>query len=180
MLIAVVALPTARSRLRAEGLLGDEGQRNAGLFGDFEAIDVQYEGSYDDDLVARAGPPRSPTRRVLDSTEAYEEHRLQRAFLHVGLPSRPDQQRALLRLVAGVLRANPSDARVVECVSIGRQAIVMELLASCSRQMSVNRLSRLIGPLLARYDLQKATLLCYEYDARALIPGGTQGSSEVS
>ena len=49
---------------------------------------------------------------------------------------------------------------VCECAD----ALIIEMFMTCPQSSDVQKLNRQIGPILADYDCQKYTLLCYEYD----------------
>lgn len=160
------------TQLASEGLVVENPDDTLGAsFGETRAVNVLREF----DMRLSGTPGSELAWRVLQNTQKYEEQRAQRAFLHLELPRR-GSKKGVLDAVRLVLEQNPAEASVVERVSVGGQDVMLGLFASCSRQMSINRLSRLLGPVLAHHKLQKATLFCYEYDEGALISLPTQES----
>lgn len=101
----------------------------------------------------------------LSNAEDYDLLRVQRAFLLVELTTVAPLRRAkLTETLHQMLSASQSCSAVVEAYNRGDDAVVIEILMTCSAGVIVNEVNRAIEGELTRFFAQKYTLLAYAYD----------------
>lgn len=133
-----------------------------GQFGRFEAIAVNWEQP------SLSPRDRLPIRRTqFEDTSEYEERGNTRTFIVVD--ASPNEERDPIEMktvIEGIGRAVADDpvGETVECVYVGTQRSVIELMSTRPGATDVTKFNRLIEPGIAEIAVQKYTLLCYEYD----------------
>lgn len=107
------------------------------------------------------------SRTTFSNPMSYEEHRCQRAFIFI---------RGGENTILGGLRQALHDAKswpgdptsIIESISRSENEVVLELFMRCSQTSLLHALNRAIEKTLATNNVQKHTLLCYDYDERPL------------
>lgn len=102
----------------------------------------------------------------LGSTADYDRARCQRAFLYIDLPT--NEAETLISELERCLRLEKEPASIVEAISIGDKAIILEIFMRCSQTHLINGLNRLVEEFIPAFRVQKYTLFCYEYDEKEI------------
>lgn len=133
-----------------------------GQFGRFQAITVNWERS------SLNANDHSPIRRtVFEDARDYERQGHTRSF--VVIDATPNEERdptSMKGVIKGMHSAVSTDpmAPPVECVYVGTQLLVVELMSTSPGATDITKFNRLIEPGIAEIAVQKYTLLSYEYD----------------
>lgn len=147
-------------------------QRMFGVGADFRGeqwVDVLKEWTLDDWLLGQRDLARGIRRRVpLENGDAYDAARCQKGLVFVRNEQSDGRLEDQLR---GVVKDAPELHQIIESVAIATDAVVFEVFMSCSQTALINRLNRIIEPVLSGFEAQKYTLLCYGYDEREVSLG---------
>jgi hypothetical protein len=133
-----------------------------GQFGRFQAITVNREQS---SLDSRDSSPVS--RIEFDNPREYERRGNTRTFIVVD--ASPNEEHDVIRPETLLTRmhrvvSGRSVETAVECVYVGYNQFVVELMSVQPGATDIAKFNRLIEPSLAELAVLKYTLLCYEYD----------------
>ena len=133
-----------------------------GPFGRFQAITVNREySSLDLDDLSQVRHTKFP------SAADYIKNGHTRTFVVVGDSPDEERQPIGMEMLASGMHQAILDAKFnapIECVYLGTNRIVIELMSTQSGAVDVAEFNRLIEPVLGEFAMLKYTLLCYEYD----------------
>jgi len=133
-----------------------------GPFGRFQAITVNQE------YASLDLSDSSPIKRTkFASATEYAEKGSTRVFVVIGDSADEERQPLKMEELAGRMHQAILDAEYdapIECVYLGINRIVVELMSVERGAVDIGEFNRLIEPVLAEFTVLKYTLLCYEYD----------------
>lgn len=116
------------------------------------------------------GGGREPARPIkfliLPNSDEYDTLRVQRAFLFIELRTvaPPRRPMALSTVRDHLFAAPPECQNIVEAMTYGEDAVVLELLMTCADRSRLNELSRILAPSFTKYHAQRYNLLVYFSD----------------
>ena len=153
--------------LEDEKMMENPRRNSSSVFSRIEHLNILRELTSWSDLDNQ--PQRiSINRRLIYNTQDYDELRCQRVFLYVQLPSSTDDKNDCLKALRDVIVRDRPCTNIIEGIYIADRALVFEIFLTCAQSSYLNRLNRIIGPVLAEFRLQKYTLLCYDYEEEVI------------
>jgi hypothetical protein len=128
----------------------------------------------DTSRVLRTDGSADPRFIVLDSADAYDLLRIQKAFMFIELRTLPEMRRTIAAMeVQNLLNGRdiPDACRdVIEAVVISDDCVMLELAMTCASGLRLlNQLNRIIGRELTRFKAQKYNLIVYTTDESGWI-----------
>jgi hypothetical protein len=107
---------------------------------------------------------------LLPNSSDYDTFRASRAFIIVqAIGDRGSKRRkAFLQELARQIEKSRSRS-IIESICESESELVFEIMSTCSESNYINILNRDIEPVLSIHNLQKYTLLCYDYQESGLL-----------
>jgi 3',5'-cyclic AMP phosphodiesterase CpdA len=120
-------------------------------------------------------PAKAVVRQRLESTEMYEAAGLQGGIVFVQLTR---DRSTIFKELKDKLEDDDALSGIIKLVTVGNHWLIFEVFTRCGEASLINRLNRVIEPILTDHRSQKYTLTYYSYDEQGLeLPEGGGASA---